>query len=164
MTEESVGRTADDRPLAWRAWPARIVVCESDSSWAVALRREAGSLPVSIHETRSLEECRRLLDEHPASFLVVQLTRAGLEELLGFLARTTRDYPRARVAVVAGRELAAAEWLVREAGAVHFVASPRQLTGLVRTAHRHCEAVPRPRLSLAEEVWAGLPWSREAGR
>jgi hypothetical protein len=157
---ETTSRPADDRPLAWRAWPARFIVCESGSSWAVGLRREAGTWPIRIHETRSLEECRQLLDGHPASFLVIELTRAGLEGLLGFLARVGRDYPWARLAVVAPRELAAAEWLVREAGAVHFVTSPRQLAGLVCTARRHLEAAPRPRLSPAEEIWAGLPWSR----
>jgi hypothetical protein len=164
MTAEIAGRSADQRPPACRAWPAKVIVCEPGSSWAVAMRREMGSLPVRIHETRSLEECRQLLDEFPASFLVVQLTRAGLEGLLGLLAHLARDYPWARLAVVAGRELAAAEWLVREAGAVHFAASPRQLAGLVRSAHRHCEAVPGPRLSLAEEVWAGLPWSTIPGK
>jgi hypothetical protein len=183
MTTETTSRAADDRPLAWRAWPARFIVCESGSSWAVGLRREAGAWPLRIHETRSLDECRQLLeggqsasaarwlkwrsvDEwpqllqgYPASFLVVELTRAGLEGLLGFLACIGRDYPWARLAVVAPRELAAAEWLMREAGAVHFVTSPRQLAGLVCTARRHLEAVPRPRLSPAEEIWAGLPWS-----
>jgi DNA-binding NtrC family response regulator len=127
----------------------------------VGLRRETGTWTVRIHETRSIEECRQLLDAAPASFLVVELTRAEVEGLLGFLARIGRDYPWARLAVVAGRELAAAEWLLREAGAVHFVTSPRQLAGLVRTARRHCEAVPRPKMSPAEEILAALPWSRE---
>jgi hypothetical protein len=161
MTTEAASPTADDRPLVPRTWPAKFIVCEPGSSWAVGLRREAGTWPIRIHETRSLDECRRLLDEHPASFLVIQLTRAGLEELLGFLARIGRDYPWARLAVVAGRELAAAEWLLREAGAVHFVTSPRQLAGLIRTARRHCEAIPRPRLSPVEEIWAALPWKAE---
>jgi hypothetical protein len=164
MTTEAASRDADDRPLAWRAGPAKFIVCESDSSWAVGLRREAGTWPIRIHETRSLEECRQLLDADPASFLVVELTRAGWEGLSGFLARTGRDYPWARLAVVAPRELAAAEWLFREAGAVHFVTSPRQLAGLIRTARRHREAVPRPRLSLAAEIWAGLPWKAEGIR
>jgi hypothetical protein len=77
------------------------------------------------------------------------------------MARIGRDYPWARLAVVAGRELAAAEWLLREAGAVHFLTSPRQLAGLMRTARRHLEAVPRPQSSPAEETWAALPWKAE---
>ena len=162
MTKEAASRTADDRPLVPRAWPAKLIVCESGSSWTVGLRREAGTWPIRIHETRSIEECRRLLDAHPASFLVLELTRAGLEGLLRFLARIGRDYPWARAAVVAPREMAAAEWLLREAGAVHFVASPRQLAGLVRTARRHCQAAAQPRRSPAEEIWASLPWSRQS--
>jgi hypothetical protein len=161
MTTEAASRAGDDRPLVCRAGPAKFIVCESGSSWVVGLRREAGSWPIRIHETRSLDECRRLLDACPASFLVVELTRAGLEGLLALLARIGRDYPWARLAVVAPRELVAAEWLLREAGAVHFVTSPRQVTGLIRTARRHCEAVPRPRLSPAEEIWTSLPWKAE---
>ena len=161
MTTEADGRASDDRPLVSRAWPAKFIVCESGSSWALGLRRETGSWMVRIHETRSLQECGQLLDAYPASFLVIELTRSGFERLLGWLAHLGRDYPWARLAVVAPRELAAAEWLLLEAGAVHFVTSPRRLAGLVRTARRHCEAVPRPRLSLAEEIWAGLPWKAE---
>jgi hypothetical protein len=164
MRRETASPTADDRPLVWRAWPAKFIVCESGSSWAVGLRREAGTWPIRIHETRSLEECRQLLDASPASFLVIELPRAGLEGLLAFLARIARDYPWARPAVVAPRELAAAEWLLREAGAVHFVTSPRQLAGLIRTARRHLEAVPRPRSSPAEEIWMSLPWKAEGTR
>ena len=83
MTTEAASRAGDDRPLVCRAGPAKFIVCESGSSWVVGLRREAGSWPIRIHETRSLEECRRLLEVCPASFLVVELTRAGLEGLLG---------------------------------------------------------------------------------
>ncbi len=164
MTTEAASPTADGRLPVLRAWPAKFIVCEPGLSWAVGLRREAGTWPIRIHETRSLEQCRQLLDEHPASFLVIQLTRAGLEGLLGFLARIRGDYPWARLAVVSGRELAAAERLLREAGAVHFLTSPRQLAGLIRTARRHLEAVPQPQLSPAEEIWAALPWKAEGAR
>ena len=50
----------------------------------------------------------------------------------------------ARLAVVADRSLAGYEWLMREAGAVHFVCSPRQVGPLAQLACRHLAQVPPP--------------------
>ena len=138
--KESLGVTPSEGAAA-----GRLLVCERGGQWAGALRRELAPSGVEVHETRSLAECWDALAASPASFLVVELTRAGAEELLGRLARRERDFPWAEVAVVAARALAQWQWLVREAGAVHFTCSPRQLGVLAELACRHLAGVPRPR-------------------
>ena len=47
---------------------------------------------------------------------------------------------------------------MREAGAVDFVSSVRQVGLLARLACRHLAQVPPPQQSLTERIWAGLPW------
>ena len=52
-------------------------------------------------------------------------------------------------------------WLMREAGAVHFVDSVRQVGLLARLACRHLAQVPPPQQTLTERIWAGLPWKQK---
>ncbi len=144
--------------------PARLIVCERTGRWAVALRRELDGLTREARETRSLAECWQLLEAAPASFVVVELTAAGIDQLLQRMGRLQRDFPLARIAVVAPRSMARYEWLMREAGAVHFTCSPRQLKPLVEVACRHLALAPRPERNLADRIWASLPWQRRATR
>ena len=95
---------------------------------------------------------------NPASFAVVELG-ANVGGLLRLLAAQPRQFPAARLAVVADRSQAGYEWLMREAGAVHFLCSPRQVAVLARLACRHLAEVPPPQQSLAERIWASLPWA-----
>ena len=140
------------------AKPARLIVCERTGRWAVALRREVDGSDVRVHETRSIAECWQQLAESPAGFVVVELTGSNLSSLLERLARLPRELPLARVAVVADRRLAKYEWLIREAGAVHFTCSPRQLGPLARAAAGHLDQAPSPPKTLVEQIRAGLPW------
>jgi DNA-binding LytR/AlgR family response regulator len=142
--------------------PARLTVCERSGTWAVALRAALADAGVRVHETRTLAECWEALDKAPASFLVVEMTAGNAAELIGRLARARRDFPLARVAVVAERAMRRLEWLVREAGAVDFTCSPRRLAPLAQTACRHLAAAPAPPQSFVEQVWARLPWKRQA--
>lgn len=158
MTKEAHSAIDPSPPQAGYSAPCAIV-CERTGRWAVALRRELVGA-IRVHETRSLAEAWGVLKRCPAGFVVVELTRANADALLARLARIERDYPRARVAVVAERELLNCQGLMREAGAVHFVVSSRDLTPLAHAIGRHCEQVPLPKLSLAEQVWAELPWGR----
>lgn len=143
------------------AAPARLIVCERLGGWAVALRRELAETAVRVYETRSLADGWQMLAEAPASFLVAELTAAGATALLKRMAHLGRDFPLARVAVVADRSLADHRWLMREAGAVHFTCSPRQLRPLARLACGHLARAPIPRRSLTQEIWASLPWGRD---
>jgi hypothetical protein len=136
---------------------AKLIVCERTGLWAVALRRELAEAGVRVWETRTLADCRDELIESPASFAVVELG-ANPAGLLRLLARQPRQFPTARMAVVADRSRAGYEWLMREAGAVHFLCSPRQIAVLGRLACRHLAEVPPPQQSLAERIWTSLPW------
>ena len=140
---------------------ARLVVCERSGRWAVALRRELDAAALRVHETRSLADCWEMLAEAPASFVVVELTPGNVAALLRQMSRLQGDFPLTRLAVVADRSLAGYRWLMREAGAVHFVCSRRQSGPLARLAARHLAQAPAPRLSLTQQIWASLPWGRQ---
>ena len=138
---------------------ARVIVCERSGRWAVVLRRELADAGVRVYETRTLADCWQWLHEAPASFAVVELTAAVAEGLLCRMAGFDRELPTARLAVVAERSLAEWEWLLREAGAVHFTCSPRRLGPLARVICRHLAQVPATPQTLTERIWAGLPWN-----
>ncbi len=99
-----------------------------------------------------------MLAERPCSFVVVELTPSVADELLGRMVGLSVEFPKARVAVVADRSMADYQWLMREAGAVHFTCSPRRLAPLAQTASRHFARVPVQRQSLTERIWSSLPW------
>ena len=160
MDEKATPEVAID-PLAWSTGRPRVIVGERSGRWAVALRRELGPA-VRVYEARSVAECWESLAQAPRSLLVVELTPGNLESLLERMARRERQFPRARVAVVADRRLADYAWLLGEAGAVVFVTSPRRLTGLAELARRHLAAQPEPPAGTTERIWAGLPWKEHA--
>ena len=137
--------------------PARLIVCECGGRWALALRQELAGVGVRVWETRTPADCWNELAESPASFVVIELGR-HVDRLLDYLTRQLREFPSARLAVVAQRSLADYEWLVREAGAACFLVSPRQVGGLAQLACRHLAEAPLPQQSLTERIWSGLPW------
>jgi hypothetical protein len=154
--------TVDSVLLPPGAVAAKLIVCERTGRWAVALRRELADTSTRIHETRTIADCWQALEEAPSSFLLVELTAANAEGLLRKVVRLQRDFPLARLAVVADRCLAACEWLMREAGAVHFACSSRELGPLSSVIIRHLAQAPAPRQTLVERIWAGLPWKKLA--
>lgn len=137
---------------------ARLIVCERTGRWAIALNRELRGCRTRVRETRSLAECWDMLAEFRASFLVVEVTRSNLDVLLRRLAEIERRFPAARVAVVGDREMAACEFLLREAGTIHFTTSGRLLHAFAIVAQDHLNHVPKPQLSLIETIWDSLPW------
>jgi hypothetical protein len=136
----------------------RLIVCERTGQWGAALRRELAGGGPRVWETRSLADAWHALAATPAAFLVLELAALPADALLGRMAWLGRDFPRARAAVVAADRLAGCEALVREAGAVHFTCSPRQLAPLARMIVRHLADVPPPQQTLVERIWASLPW------
>jgi len=101
-----------------------------------------------------------VMAESPAGFLVLELTAKNASWLVDSLVELPRQWRDARAAVVAERSLAEWEWLVREAGAVHFLTSPRRLAPLIDLACRHLAAAPMPRQTLSERIWTSLPWGQ----
>jgi hypothetical protein len=136
---------------------ARLLICEPSGRWAVALRRELADAGVRVWETRTLAGCGEEIGRSPASFVILQMSD-DVEGLLRFMTRLSREFPAVRLAVVADRSRQGYEWLMREAGAVDFVISPRQASRLARLACRHLAEVQPPQQSLTERIWAGLPW------
>jgi hypothetical protein len=136
---------------------AKLIVCERTGLWSVAIRRELADAGIRVWETRTLADCCSELAEHPASFAVVELGTNALG-VLRLLASQPRRFPAARLAVVTDRSRADYERLAREAGAVHFISSPRQTGLLARLACRHLAQVPPPQHTLAERIWTSLPW------
>lgn len=149
------------RWLPRRTGPARWIVCERTGRWATALRREVDGTRARIYETRSLCDGWDELGRAAGSFVVAELTQTNLGELLDRLATLGRQDPWARAGVVAERALVPYEDLVREAGAVCFVTSPREAALLAAVAERHLDQVPSPSRGLQEQIWAALPWSRD---
>ena len=107
--------------------PARLIVCEGSGQWSAALRGELAEAGVRLWECRSLPEAWDALAQTPAAFVIVEATEENLESLLRRMTWSSRDFPQARIAVVAQRNMARCEWLLREAGAVHFLTLPRRL-------------------------------------
>jgi hypothetical protein len=105
-----------------------------------------------------LDDCFAELAASPASFVVLELG-GDVAEVLRRLVRQPREFPGARVAVVAERRQAAYEWLMREAGAVHFLCSPRRVGPLAQMACRHLAQVPPLQQNITERIWASLPWT-----
>ncbi|MGO9115142.1 MAG: hypothetical protein ACLP9L_38510 [Thermoguttaceae bacterium] len=137
---------------------ARLIVCERSGSWSVALRSELAETGIWIWECRSLPEAWEALVQTPAAFLIAEAARENLDSLLQRMAWFSRDFPQGRIAAVTQRNMARFEWLLREAGAVHFLASPRQLTALAGLVARHLANVPQPPQTMVQRIWASLPW------
>jgi hypothetical protein len=137
---------------------SRLIVCERAGEWSAALRAELAEAGVTVWECRRLAEAWSALEETPGAFVIAEATRENLDELSQRLMWLSRDFPSARAAVVADRSMAAYEWLVREAGAVHFIVSPRRLPALAAMVVRHLANAPMPVQTLVERIWASLPW------
>ncbi len=146
--------TASPEPVS----KPQIIICERSGIWATVLGRH---LPrdVQVLQTRGLDECASALAAAPAALVALELTHGNLAGVLDLLGELPARFPLARVIVLGEHELRACEPLVREAGAVGFFASPRDLAGLRQTAQNHFAQLPARQADFAESVWAALPWS-----
>lgn len=141
----------------------RLIVCERKGRWAAALRIHGGMAASEMVETRSLFDCGNELRAHPSSFVVVELLAHNAAAVVEWLVQLDQLDPRARAVVAAHRSLHTWGWAVREAGAVWFVTSPRQVGPVARMARRHLNAVPTAPRDFVEDVWDSLPWARYSG-
>ena len=120
---------------------------------------------VSLVETRSLGEMWERLQSAPTAVVALELTADRAEPLLAALARLDREFPQAVPLILAERSLVGWEEIVRQAGAVHFVSSPRRVDEVVEIVrHRAAAAVANQLLSsdesvsLEDQILASLPW------
>ncbi len=142
----------------------QLIICETKGDWAAELSRR---LPTGMPliETRSLDEVWERLNDAFAATVALQLTAHRAEQILAALVRLDRDYPHAAAIILADRSLAGWENVVREAGAVHFVPSPRQVDEIVALLRRRSQfaAIDMPATltettSLEDRILASLPW------
>jgi hypothetical protein len=155
------------------------IVCERSSRWVSALRMtlaEPARQPAhstAIIEVRGLTELTDCFKEHPTGFVLVEVMPINFEAVLTWLAAAAnRD---SRVAVVGLLEFPASQsdlpaTVLREAGAIDVIHSPRQIRPVLALGERHvsrrrtvtsihCQA------NQSFENWARslLPW-QDAGR
>ncbi len=156
---------------------ARIIVCERNGQWAAALRRtitasvtSVGPLQLQnylkrgdnwysrICETRSLSECWEETERHPASLIVLELTEANAKAVALGLANVVKRFYHCRVVAVMKYSLSEYALLMREAGAVCTVLSPREMETVVAIAQLHFAEQPEPIRDFRALVMAALPW------
>ena len=142
-----------------------VLICERTGAWAAAWRRvwsrraTHGNLAPRLIEVRSTQECREVAADHPATFVVAELTAAGVEQTLDLLFDLGSRFPGVASAVVAERAMSAYEELARELGALAFAVSPLDLEPVCDLAQRHlCRGAIEPS-DIYEKIWSELPWS-----
>jgi hypothetical protein len=138
---------------------ARAIICERGERWAVALRGPLKRLGHRLVETRCLDDCWREVAASPASLVGLEATALNLEAVVPWMQRLTAAFPHARIVILGSPAIAPAEWVLREAGAVHVVFSPRQWQPLARIARRHLGWGAQGEESERQRVWRRLPWA-----
>ncbi|MBN8626514.1 MAG: hypothetical protein J0M17_13585 [Planctomycetes bacterium] len=151
-----------------------LLICERTGTWAAALRRGVRSTAERptprIIETRSLVECRKGFDgpssdDFAVAPLVVESTIGDLADLLDLLTVHLRRRPRVPRFVVGPLPSDDFELLLSEAGAVDWIASPRNVGRIVQTLRRYDPRIAappvdllKPQTSLTDRLRASLPW------
>ncbi|HEY2892633.1 MAG TPA: hypothetical protein VGJ16_00410 [Pirellulales bacterium] len=134
-------------------------MCERRGLWATALARHL-AYDVHMVQIRAVGQCAAELERGPAGFLVLEVGRDNLAGVLELLAELEWRFPAARALVVAPRDMLDYEWLLREAGAVHFCVSPREGELLARVAERHLRGAAQPIDGPVARLWAQVAWTR----
>ncbi len=137
----------------------KLIVCETGSRWAVALRRQlrAADDP-QVYETRYLEDCWQQAAADATCLVALEATFSNLESVVSSLHRFRERLPHVPVLVLAARSLAEGEWLWREAGAVHVVFSPRALRPVISLIRRHLARMLAEHPPTLSAAWQRLPW------
>jgi hypothetical protein len=138
-----------------------VIVCERGGIWAAALAKH---LPreVRIRQTRALSECGAALAAAPTSLVALEVNAGNVSGALSWLVQMPTRFPLARAVVLADRRLVSYEWLLRDAGAVHFTTSPRELARVASIVRNHLSRLPASNASFAELMWDSLPWGEVA--
>jgi hypothetical protein len=136
---------------------AKVLICETSGDWAALVRHDtAGGL--AIVEVRQFDELWPRLRDAPQAVVAIELCSGRGWELLASLGRLNHEFPQALTVVLAQRHLRNWEDICREAGAVAFVAGPRNIGGLVEIIGYRSWAEDDEQLLLEDRVLANLPW------
>lgn len=151
-----------------------LLICERAETWASALKRVVRlklQQPMTrILATRSIVECRSRFEgpssaESSAAPMVIESTIGDLADVLDLLTAHHRRRPRVPRFVVGPLPSDDYELLLREAGVVDWIASPRNVERIVKPLRRYdpCFAAAsvkllEPPLTLTDRLRASLPW------
>ena len=136
----------------------KLIVCEKTGAWAAALRSELAGSVTRVVETRSFAACREELSAAPAAVVAWELAAWSAPNLSAEIVARLRERPAAHGAVLAGEAWKDWEWLLREAGGLHFVTSPRRLAPVAELARRSHVQRPAALPGIAARILAELPW------
>ena len=138
----------------------RLIVCEKTRRWAAAVK--AAQPALRLAEVRSLAQCQRELDASPQSIAAVEVAAENLEVILGWLVQVSSRYSDVRLVALLATELATAEALLREAGAIEVVSSTIEAPQLARMAERQARLFPHQAGSFRELVAERMPFAAHA--
>ena len=141
---------------------SNVVVCEKTGRWAAAIRRMLGPA-FSLCETRSWPACLQELRARTAALVAIEVLPENAEAVSRRLAELTKHTRHVYAILLADRSLQNVEWLLREAGAVHVLFSPREIIRVRPMWERLRAQLPPSRTTFREQVWSRLPWARLAG-
>jgi hypothetical protein len=141
----------------------RLIVFEKTSHWAVVLRAELAGKPPRLVEVRSWADCQAAVSQSLFSLVAIEVTAANVEAAVERVVWLTREHPNCRVAALLAPEFCeaeplAAEWLVREAGAIEAICSVLEVPRLARLASRLAARAPRRSQSIEEFIADRIPW------
>jgi hypothetical protein len=139
---------------------SNFVICEKTGKWAAAIRRVCG-LASDVCETRSWPACLRELRTRTAAMVAVEVLPENAEVVCRRLAELAWRSRHVHALLLADRSLRDLEWLLREAGAVHVLFSPRELVRVRPIWERFRMRMPPSRSTFREHVWSRLPWTKQ---
>ncbi len=169
--DQSIGKFSEVAKDASSWWPPeaekgglspRLILCEQSGIWAAAMRRAYPQVSRYWRRFPTWWASWEAFRQRPQSFLVVELTSENLSEILNALRWMECFAPGGRLAVLADRRWAGLEWMLREAGIVHWTTSLRAVGPLVEMALGHLKRSARPAATLRERIWRRLPWAKAA--
>lgn len=139
----------------------KLIVCESTSRWAPAIRRATFGIRLPLIETRSLRACGEELAARPYSIAAIETSPANLAVVVEMIDRWRRDAIGLRILALASTPLDHASDLLLDAGASYVIESPLKLAPLLRIVERHLRPRPRAEVATLEaRLAAELPWGR----
>ncbi len=142
-----------------------LIVCEKSGRWAAAIAAAPAARRAAsprLAEVRSLTQLQRELEASPQSIAAVDVTAENLEVVLGWLVQASSRYADVRLVALLAPEVAPAEALFREAGAVEVLTSVVEAPCLARMAGQQSRRFPRPLGSFRELLAQRMPFAAHA--
>ena len=141
--------------------PAAFIVFEKTGQWARCLRRRLAGKAIDVHEVRSVQACRELLSDAPKSIVAIEMAGDTLPvgRAIDQMLSLGTEFPGMKWIVLADRPAQACEPMLRELGAVHFIASTRRAGEVADIVARHLQnRQPVLSTNLADTLWQRIPW------